>query len=243
MEDNSLNCVITSPPYNVGIDYDVYEDLIPQPEYYANVKQWFSILYDKLCGDGRVALNLPIETNNNGGRYFIQADYWAILKDIGYQWAGYVDLVEAAPQVTKLTAWGSWLSPSAPYVHNAQEGVLLLYKNQWKRLTKGTTYFNDSNKDEFISLTRFGWKYQPETKWRTKANFSLDLPTCALKLLTWEEDIVYDPFMGSGTTAVACEDLGRRWIGSELSPAYYKVASRRIKDFEDPAWKAKLFLA
>ena len=72
--------------------------------------------------------------------------------------------------------------------------------------------------------------------------YTQELVSYFVNKLTKPGDLVYDPFMGSGTTAIACEELGRRWIGSELSPAYYKKASRRIKDFVDPAWKANIFL-
>ena len=247
MIDNFIDCVITSPPYNVGIEYDEYDDNIPDDEYYDFITDVFSILYSKLKKDGRVALNIPFETFGKGKdkdneRQFLVGEYWNILKRIGFKWGGFVRLVEDNMQVAKrISQWGSWLSPSAPYIMNSEECVLILYKNEWKKINQGKSYFTSDKKREFIDLVRFGWKYKSEKKGLTKANYSVDLPLSALKILTWEEDLVYDPFIGSGTTAIACEELNRKWIGSELSSSYYEKAYMRIKDHIDFRWKAKVF--
>lgn len=245
MEDNSIDCVITSPPYNVCIDYDEYDDNRTEEEYFDEMRNIFSVLYSKLKNDGRLALNIPFETSgidNQQDRLFLASEFWNMLKEIGYKWAGFVRLVEDSPQVAKrISQWGSWLSPSAPYLFNSEECVLILYKNQWKKESRGTPYWNEDNKREFIDLVRFGWKYKPDMNQLTKATFSVDLPLSALKLLTWQEDLIYDPFMGSGTTAIACEMLKRKWIGSELSTSYHRKACLRIKDHVDIKWSARAF--
>ena len=91
--------------------------------------------------------------------------------------------------------------------------------------------YKDEDKKEFMDLVFARWSYFSDTKSLTKATFSLDIPLKAIKILTYKNDIVLDPFMGSGTTAVSAEMLGRRWIGVELSPNYAEIARNRIKHF------------
>lgn len=245
MDDNYLDCVITSPPYNVCIEYDEYNDNRSEEDYFNEMRTIFSLLYNKMKDDGRVVVNIPFETSpidKQKNRLFLASEFWQMLKEIGYKWAGFVRLVEDSPQVAKrISQWGSWLSPSAPYIFNSEECVLITYKNQWKKNERGISYFTDENKREFIDLVRFGWKYKPDVCPLTKATFSLDLPLSALKVLTWKDDLVYDPFMGSGSTAIACEMLNRKWIGSELSTSYYRKACLRIKDHQDIRWSARVF--
>ena len=200
-------------------------------DYFTFIKDTFQAIYDKLNVSGRCAINILYEDNmksSNGGRVFIVAEYWKILSEIGYKFAGIVDLTEKSAQRPKLTAWGSWLSPSAPYIYNPKECVIIVYKDVWKKEKQGTSYFNKSNKKEFQEYVFGMWKYQAETRGLTKANFSLDIPSKTLKILGFEEDLVLDPFMGSGTTALACEQLNRRWVGVEKSEKYCEVIKHRI---------------
>jgi site-specific DNA-methyltransferase (adenine-specific) len=195
------------------------------------IHEVFESLFIKLAVGGRIAINIPYEVNfkNQGqGRCFIASEYWQILKSIGYGWAGIADLSEDNPHIKKRSSWGSWLLPSAPYIYNPKECVLICYKEQWKKKNKGKSYFNDSNKKEFMQYVIGKWPYRAETKKWTEANYSLDIPLTALKMLTWENDLVYDPFIGSGTTALACELLNRKWMGSEISKNYCEVARKRL---------------
>ena len=230
-DDNSIDLVITSPPYNVGIPYDKYDDMLLKEEYFEMIYDIFENLFTKLVVGGRIAVNIPYEVNfkhQGEGRCFMAAEYWHILQEIGYKWAGMADLTEDSPHIVKRTAWGSWLSASAPYIYNPKECVLLAYKGQWKKMNQGKSYFNADNKKEFMDYVTGQWPYRAETKKWTEANYSLDIPLTALKMLTYEDDLVYDPFMGSGTTAVACEMLDRQWLGSEISKNYCEVARERL---------------
>ena len=234
IEDNSIDLVITSPPYNVGVKYDSWDDLKQSSDYFDFAKNWLTEVYRILKPTGRIALNIPYEVNflNRGGRIFFASEYWRIMQQIGYKWAGLVDLHEAQPQRVKRTVWGSYLSASAPYIYNPKECVIIAYKETWKRKIK-KSYFEDktdSKKKEFIELVFGIWKYKAETKGLTEANFSEDLPLKALKILSDEGDIVLDPFMGSGTTAVACIKLKRNFIGFEISKEYCDIANKRIAD-------------
>ena len=149
------------------------------------------------------------------------------MKDVGFKFAGIVDLNEAQAQRPKYTSWGSWLSPSAPYIYNPKECMIIAYKKEWKKEKPGKSYFNEGNKREFMDLVFGSWKYCAEMRGLTDANFSLDIPLSALKILSFEGDIVLDPFMGSGTTAEACIRLNRRYIGFEISQKYCDVMKCR----------------
>ena len=249
LPDESVDLIITSPPYNVGIDYDSWNDKQNFSDYIIFIDKWLKEAYRVLKPTGRMALNIPYEVNlhEHGGRLFFVSEYWKIMQQIGYKWAGIVDLWEAQPQRAKYTAWGSYLSSSAPYIYNPKECIIIAYKELWKKEVK-CPYFkdedykssstpqnsldnsNNSKKKEFIELTSGSWKYKAETHGLTKANFSKDIPLNALKILSDKDDTVLDPFMGSGTTGVACQQLGRNFIGYEISQEYYNIAKKRIEE-------------
>lgn len=236
MLDNSVDLIVTSPPYNVGIAYDSWNDNMNKDDYFLWVHKWLRESYRVLRDDGRIAINIPYEVNfkkSGGGRCFIASEYQNRLELCGFKFAGLADLKETNSQRVKLTAWGSWLSPSAPYIYNPKECVIISYKNQWKKERRGISYFDGSaeSKDEFKELVFGQWNYRAETSGKTKANFSMDIPEKALKILSWEDDIVLDPFMGSGTTAKACKKLRRNYIGFEISPNYHKIAIDTVEQY------------
>ena len=253
MEEGSVDLIVTSPPYGVGIDYDVHEDDMVWEEYVKFTYSWMEQAYRVLKDDGRIALNIPYEINRQakGGRIFMVSEIWQIMKKIGYKFFGVVDLEEESPHRSRTTAWGSWMSPSAPYIYNPKECVILAYKKNHIKKVKGEpewvgelgeredkngvmkpkTFYTDEQKREFIDLVFGQWKYFADTKSMTKATFSMDIPTKAIKILTYKNDIVLDPFAGSGTTLVAAEILDRQWIGIELSPNYAEVARKRVNTF------------
>jgi site-specific DNA-methyltransferase (adenine-specific) len=255
MPFSSVDLIVTSPPYGVGIAYDVHNDDMLIDEYLKFTEEWLTKAYEVLKDDGRIALNIPYEINrqDKGGRVFIVSEIWQIMKKIGFKFYGIVDLEEESPHRSRTTAWGSWMSPSAPYIYNPKECVVLAYKKthvkkvkgqpQWvgeaaqvpdpkdPTLFKNKTVYHDEDKREFIDLVFGQWKYFADTKSLTKATFSMDIPTKAIKILSYKNDVILDPFAGSGTSLVAAEILGRRWIGVELSPNYVEVAEKRINTF------------
>lgn len=255
MPFDSVDLIVTSPPYGVGIAYDVHDDDMLTEEYLKFTEEWLTKAYEVLKDDGRIALNIPYEVNrqDKGGRIFIVSEVWQIMKRIGFKFYGIVDLEEESPHRSRTTAWGSWMSPSAPYIYNPKECVLLAYKKNHIKKVKGKPQwvgeydqvpdpkepgmfrnklvYSDTDKREFIDLVFGQWKYFADTKSLTKATFSMDIPTKAIKILTYKNDVVLDPFAGSGTSLVAAETLDRRWIGIELSPNYCEVANSRVKPF------------
>lgn len=262
LPEGSVDLVVTSPPYCVNVKYDVYDDTISMDEYWGFTIKWLSEVYRVLKDDGRVAINVPIETNvqERGGRILFNAEFWMRMKEVGFKFFGMIDLNEDSPHRVRQTAWGSWMSASAPYLYNPKECVILAYKKTNKKIIKGTSQwegvptevtdetgkvktkmvYKDEDKKEFMDLVFARWSYFSDTKSLTKATFSMDIPTKAIKILTYKNDIVLDPFMGSGTTAVAAETLGRRWLGIELSPNYTEIARKRVNDFIEEKKQLKL---
>jgi len=136
--ENSIDLVVTSPPYNVGIEYDSHNDRMSMDEYWEFTKQWLSESYRTLKVGGRIAVNIPYEVNvqDRGGRILFMAEFWMIMKEVGFKFFGLVDLDEQSPHRSKTTAWGSWMSPSSPYIYNPKECVILGYKINSKKQEK-----------------------------------------------------------------------------------------------------------
>ena len=256
MPEKSVDLIVTSPPYGVGIDYDSWDDDKYFDEYMKFTRQWLQAAHRVLRDDGRIALNIPYEINRQkkGGRIYFSAEVWMIMKQLGFGFFGIVDLEESSPHRSKTTAWGSWMSPSAPYIYNPKECVILAYKNLPKKQVKGTPQwegeyqmvpnekiegefrkklvYEDKDKKDFMSLVFGQWNYFADTQSKTKATFSLDIPYRAIKILSYKEDLVFDPFNGSGTTCLAAEMLGRPWLGCDISKNYCDVAKERLKEYK-----------
>jgi site-specific DNA-methyltransferase (adenine-specific) len=255
MTEGSVDLIVTSPPYGVGIDYDTHDDDVEFEDYKVFTKEWLTQAFRVMKDDGRIAVNIPYEINRQkkGGRIFMVAEVWKIMQEIGFGFFGVVDLEENSPHRSKTTAWGSWMSPSSPYIYNPKECIILAYKKNHIKKVKGTpewvgvetmienedgttrkkmVYTEDQKKD-FMELVFGQWDYFADTKSLTKATFSMDIPTKAIKILTYKNDIVLDPFAGSGTSLVAAEVLDRNWIGIELSENYAEVARKRVQSFID----------
>lgn len=250
MPESSIDLVCTSPPYGVNIDYDVYDDNTTHEEYMDFSKKWLTAAYRVLKDDGRICLNLPYEINiqDRGGRIYLSAEIWMLMKEIGYGWFGLVDLNEKSSHRSKTTAWGSWMSASCAYIYNPKETLILAYKKSPKKLNKGISQwasktieidsgdgilkkkitYDEPDKKEFMKLVFGQWDYFADTKSLTKATFSSDIPANAIKILTYRDDIVLDPFTGSGTTCLSAKILGRKYIGIELSETYANIARDRV---------------
>jgi len=222
--DESINFIVTSPPYNIKIDYGIYKDNLEWKDYYLWCEKWLKELFRVLKSDGRICINHYLSLGNAKERTAPLMEINSIALKIGFKHhsvAVWQDITLA-----KRTAWGSWLSASAPYINSPFEGILIMYKSNWKRRERGK---DTIKKEDFIKLTRGIWKIPTERKQLTKANFPIILPEKCINLLTFERDIVLDCFMGSGTTAIACLKTNRRFVGIELSKEYCKIAEERIQ--------------
>jgi site-specific DNA-methyltransferase (adenine-specific) len=262
MPEGSIDLIVTSPPYNCSIKYDVYNDALSMESYWNFTIEWLSAAYRVLKDDGRIAVNVPIEMNvqDRGGRLLFNAEFYTKMMEVGFKYFGMVDLTEDSPHRVRQTAWGSWMSPSSPYIYNPKECVILGYKKlkikkvkgepQWEGTPtdieqedgtiKTKIVYKDEDKKEFMNLVFGRWEYFADTKSLTKATFSMDIPDKAIKILTYKNDIVLDPFAGSGTSCVAAEILGRRWIGIELSENYTNIAKERVQHFIDKNKQLKI---
>jgi len=262
LPESSIDLICTSPPYGVNINYDVHNDDMTIEEYLEFSEKWLTEAYRVMKDDGRIALNIPYEINRQekGGRIFFVSEVYQVMKKIGFKFFGIVDLEEDSPHRSKTTAWGSWMSPSSPYIYNPKECVILAYKKQhikkvkgepqWKGevmdveqedgTTKKKTVYQEQDKKEFMDLVFGQWKYLNDSRPLTKATFSMDIPTKAIKILSYKNDIVLDPFAGSATTCVAAEILDRRWIGIELSPNYAQIAIDRVRAFVEDKRQLKI---
>jgi site-specific DNA-methyltransferase (adenine-specific) len=264
LPEGSVDLVVTSPPYNCGIKYDMHIDNLPMDQYWSWTREWLTETYRLIKDDGRVSINIPYEVNvqDRGGRVFFVSEFYQIMKEVGFKFFGIVDLEEDSPHRSKTTAWGSWMSPSSPYIYNPKECVILAYKKNHIKKVKGEPewkgapteieqedgtlkkkiVYEEKDKKEFMELVFGQWNYFADTKSLTKATFSMDIPTKAIKILSYKNDVILDPFAGSGTSMVSAEILDRRWLGIELSPNYCDVARGRVQTFVDEKKQVKIDL-
>lgn len=225
-----VNLIVTSPPYNVGIEYGNTDDKTSYEEYLHFTENYLKRFYEVLADDGRVCLNIPLD-KNKGGLKSVYADVLTLAKSVGLKYQS--TIVWNEQNISRRTAWGSWLSASAPYVIAPVEMIVLLYKNSWKRKNKGRSTIA---RGEFIAWTNGMWTFSGESKKRIghPAPFPVELPLRCIKLFSFEGDLVLDPFVGSGTTMVACKLTDRKGIGIDLDETYLEIAKRRlIEQFPD----------
>jgi site-specific DNA-methyltransferase (adenine-specific) len=219
-----VNLVVTSPPYNVGIDYDIHHDTIDYSEYLHFTKQWLTKVYKLLQDDGRICINIPFNHNKNGNVPLL-VDFVNITRDVGFQYKS--TIIWSKNNISKRSTWGSWLSASAPMVIAHVEVILVMYKHQWKRKTTGKSTIT---KEEFVKWTNGMWTFggEKKTKIGHPTPFPLELPTRCIKLFSYEGDVVLDPFVGSGTTLISCKNNKRIGVGVEISKEYCEITISRL---------------
>lgn len=225
IKDESIDLIVTSPPYNLNIEYLSCDDSKPYDDYLHFTKRWLKRCLKWLKDDGRLCLNIPLD-KNKGGHQSVGADVIEIAKQVGYKYHSTVIWNEG--NISKSSAWGSWLSASCPYVIAPVELIVLLYKNKWKK-TSGSRK-SDITKGEFISWTNGVWTFSGEKKSKIghPAPFPVELPKRCIKLFSFVGDVVLDPFMGSGSTVIAAKQNNRNGIGIDFEIEYCKLAMDRI---------------
>lgn len=223
LPDNSVHLMITSPPYNVSKEYD--EDLSLK-EYLQFLENAFKETYRVLVNGGRACINVA-----NLGRkpYIPLSDYISkIMIDIGFNMRGEIIWNKAA-SASPSTAWGSWQSASNPILRDIHEYILVFSKGDYKR-EKGKKE-NTISKEQFMEWTKSIWTINAESakKIGHPAPFPEELPYRLIQLYSFKGDIVLDPFMGSGTTAVAALKTDRKFVGYEISKEYIALAEKRVE--------------
>jgi site-specific DNA-methyltransferase (adenine-specific) len=223
---DSIDLIVTSPPYNVDMQYNTHDDKTPYEDYLEFSKTWMSRCFEWLKDDGRLCLNVPLD-KNKGGQQSVGADFTRIAKEIGYQYHSTIIWNEG--NISRRTAWGSWLSASAPFVIAPVELIIVLYKKTWKK-TSGSKV-SDVARDEFMNWTNGLWTFNGESAKRIghPAPFPPELPYRCIKLFSYVGDTVLDPFSGSGTTLVTCLKTNRKGVGIELDIDYSELSTKRMK--------------
>lgn len=222
IDDESVDLILTSPPYNVHVDYGMYDDWLPWPVYYQWCTKWLEECYRVLKEDGRFLLNHYFSIGNvKDGRSYPLMHLNEMAVGIGYQHHAVIFWEDKT--ISRRTAWGSWLSASAPYVNSPYEGILVLYKRFWKKQTGGES---DISKEEFMEGCLGVWNI-PSSKSDREHHptaFPIALAERTVRLFTYRGETVLDPFVGSGTTVVASDKNGRNGIGIDLNPKYIDYA-------------------
>ena len=222
LPDNSIHLMITSPPYNVSKDYD---ENLSLEEYLNFLNEVFLETYRVLINGGRACINIA-----NIGRkpYIPLSDYISkMMIDIGFLMRGEIIWNKSASSGTS-TAWGSWCSPSNPTLRDVHEYILIFSKGAYKREKQNKRI--TIQKEQFIEWTKSIWSMNTESarKIGHPAPFPEELPFRLMQLYSFENDIILDPFMGSGTTAVVGLKNGRKFVGYEINKDYVKLANERI---------------
>ena len=232
LPNNSIHLMITSPPYNVTKEYD--EDL-SLDEYLTMLKRVFAETYRVLVNGGRACINIA-----NLGRkpYIPLSDYVSkIMIEIGYNMRGEIIWNKAASAGSS-TAWGSWQSASNPTLRDVHEYILVFSKGDYKRNLKNHQKEykkNTISRDNFMEWTKSIWSMGTESakKIGHPAPFPVELPRRLIELYSFTNDIILDPFMGSGTTAVAALRLERNFIGYDINDDYIQIAKNRIATYSN----------
>ena len=227
IKSSSVDLIITSPPYNVDIKYNEHDDRQEYGNYLRFSKAWIRKCYRLAKDDGRFCLNIPLDKNKNGHQS-VGADLTTIAKKVG--WKYHSTIIWNEGNISRRTAWGSWLSASAPYVIAPVELIVVFYKKRWKK-TSGTLK-SDTTKEEFIQWTNGLWSFNGESKKRIghPAPFPRELPKRCIKLFSYIGDTVLDPFVGSGTTLVEAMVNNRLGVGVEMDVEYCKIINKRVME-------------
>ena len=183
--------------------------------------------YELAKNDGRFCLNIPLD-KNKGGHQSVYADITRAAKQVG--WKYHSTIIWNEQNISRRTAWGSWMSASAPYVIAPVEMIVVLYKKHWKK-TSGSLH-NDITRAEFMAWTNGVWEFHGESKKRIghPAPFPIELPRRCMKLFSFVGDTILDPFLGSGTTLLACALTNRVGIGIDIDRRYCELAKRRVRE-------------
>jgi site-specific DNA-methyltransferase (adenine-specific) len=225
-ENETVDLIITSPPYNVGKDYGLKEeDNLIYEEYLSFSETWLKNCYNWAKKTGRLCLNIPLDKNKNG-KNSVYADITAIAKKVG--WKYQTTIIWNEQNISKRTAWGSWMSASAPFVISPVEVIVVFYKEEWKRVSPESS---DINKWDFMEWTNGLWTFNGESSKKVghPSPFPRELPKRCIKLFSFVGDAVLDPFAGSGTTLIEAVNNQRKALGLEVNQKYIEISHERLK--------------
>lgn len=224
--DNSIDLIFTSPPYNFGLEYDSQDDAHKWELYFNKLFAIFDECIRILKFGGRIAVNIqPLFSDYIPSHHMISNFF------IGRRmiWKGEI-LWEKNNYNCKYTAWGSWKSPSNPYLKYTWEFIEIFAKGTLKKA--GDAQNADITSEEFKEWVVAKWSIAPERKMKEfghPAMFPEKLAERVIKLFSFVGDVVLDPFNGVGTTTAVAQKLGRRFVGIDISQEYCDIAQKRLK--------------
>lgn len=236
LPDNSVHLMVTSPPYNVGKEYDRDFTL---KEYLEFLKRVWKEVYRVLVPGGRACINIA----NLGRKPYIPLHAFIAkdMFDLGFLMRGKI-IWNKASSASPSTAWGSWLSPANPTLRDIHEYILVFSRDMFSRrnLNKRKSTLS---RDEFLEFTKSVWTFPAKSAHKVghPAPFPLELPYRLIQLYTYEDEVVLDPFIGSGQAAIAAIKTDRHYVGYDIDETYVKLAERRIKEFLIKYKSPKLF--
>jgi len=231
LPEESVDLVVTSPPYNQDVAYEDHMDALSHSEYIAWLKDIFFKIHRVLKFGGRVCINVG---DGNNGAIPTHSDIIQFMQDLSY--IPMTTIIWDKKNCSSRTSWGSFKSPSCPSFPTPFEYILVFAKGSRKLQTKGET---DLTKDEFIEWSLPIWFVQAKDYMATTAlinrgvhpaPYPEEIPKRCIKMFSWKDAVVLDPFAGYGTTAVACKKYDRRYICIELSETYAKKALKRLEN-------------
>ncbi len=235
LPDNSIHLMVTSPPYNVGKEYDQNLTL---HEYRTFLSQVWKEVHRVLVPGGRACINIA----NLGRKPYLPLHIFIIqdMIEIGFLMRGEI-IWNKGSSVSPSTAWGTWKSAKNPILRDIHEYILVFSKKSFTRKPQPNRKSSIS-KEEFLEFTKSVWSFPAEsaTKIGHPAPFPIELPYRLIQLYTFVNEVVLDPFIGSGQTAIAALKSGRHYVGYEINKDYLLLAQRRIEEFEAERSSKKL---
>jgi len=236
LPEASVHLMVTSPPYNVGKDYD--EDFTLE-EYLGFLKRVWQEVTRVLVPGGRACVNLA----NLGRKPYIPLHAYIArdMVDLGFLMRGEI-IWDKGASAAASTAWGSWKSPANPTLRDTHEYILVFSKGSFSR-KKPEGRESTISRDEFLEYTKSVWTFPAESAKKVghPAPFPAELPYRLMQLYTFKGEVVLDPFMGSGQTALAALKAGRRYVGYDIDETYVRLADRRIRAYLTESGHPNLF--
>jgi site-specific DNA-methyltransferase (adenine-specific) len=232
LPDNSIHLMITSPPYNVTKEYD---NNLTLKDYLILLKKVWKETHRVLVTGGRVCINVA----NLGRKPYIPLHSFIIndMLEIGFQMRGEI-IWNKASSASPSTAWGSWLSAANPVLRDIHEYILIFSKDSFSHPSKGKE--STIEKEEFLEWTKSVWTFSAVSarKIGHPAPFPEELPNRLIKLYSFKQDVVLDPFLGSGTTSLSAIKNGRNYVGYDTNKKYIELADKRVAEYAN---QTKLF--
>lgn len=226
LPDNCIHLMVTSPPYNATKEYD--EDLSLN-DYLKLLRNIFKETHRVLVPGGRACVNIA----NLGRKPYIPLSSFInqIMLDIGFFMRGEIIWNKAASSGGSC-AWGSWMSANNATIRDVHEYILVYNKNRFDRKSEKESTIS---RDEFLEYTKSIWNFQTESAKKVghPAPFPVELPYRLIQLYTYKDDIVLDPFCGSGSTCLTALKTERYYVGYDTEEKYVKLAKKRIKEYKD----------